>query len=263
MTDTWGAFELPPSAYAHRFRVLPPDVLADPRFGEAQREPVPWLPFAPGRPTVATVARPPHGWLGFVPRMMHRLGGIYSPLAVALLSLLWAVVSTSTFAGLGFLATYARVGPGGHLKFFSYAVDTWGAWVGLALYALVDTVVGTVNNNIIGAWVTSDVQNHQQLTLHESHFEARMIRRIWVTVQWSSWLFRIQLGFTQLDFVVLMWLGELITTEFIQEFQLRHKRFSVREPAPHGDATAGAHAAPPPLAMEDHDRAHLLRRHER
>lgn len=110
------------------------------------------------------------------------------------------------------LKDFYKFGPSENLVILGLVIDSYALYAGVICYTLFNTISRTLNNQIVYPWITlvihdTTVPKHDlsQLYMHE-------ITQASTIYTYIDWFIAINLVFSQLDIILIEFIGELIIT---------------------------------------------------
>lgn len=143
--------------------------------------------------------------------------------AISVISV-WMIIVTCMMFAFGFTnSDFFKFGPNSSVKFFQTTIDTWGKWLCVVIYTIINQIIQTYGLETITPWMLNEVQNKRVHTLQESPARTQIVIQIWYIYMWSGRIFGIQIMLTQIDFLFVVLLSDLIATFATTQLYIRQK----------------------------------------
>jgi hypothetical protein len=140
------------------------------------------------------------------------------------LLMLWLVGSVFMLQTLDLMhSDFMTMGPSPHTKFMTLSIDTWHKWALLASATFANTCVSDFMSDAIVPWIMNTVQDHKTKYLPYSKFTCYLISQLWNVYCGIMSIFAIGLMTSQIDFLLVRMLADLITSTFTTYKFMRHK----------------------------------------
>ena len=118
-----------------------------------------------------------------------------------------------------------RFGPHDDLYIIGICINTYEKYIIMVLYLIINTCFRNMNHNIIGPWITLNIQDNTEQgkiikkTIHKLNaFEITNINTIYY---WFDWFIYIHLLLAQIDIVLIEVGADLLTTNTITWWYLK------------------------------------------
>ena len=118
-----------------------------------------------------------------------------------------------------------RFGPHDDLFIIGICIDTYEKYFALVIYCSVNTCFRNMSHNIIGSWITLNVQDNTKegrtakMTLNR--WNAYEITNIYTIYYWFDWFIYIHLLLAQIDIVIIEVLADLATNAAVTTWYLK------------------------------------------
>jgi hypothetical protein len=144
-------------------------------------------------------------------------------LSISLL-MVWLVGSVFMLQTLDLMhSDFMTMGPSPHTKFMTLSIDTWHKWGLLAGATFANTCMSDFMSDAIVPWIMNTVQDHKTKYLPYSKFTCYAISQLWNVYCSIMSIFAIGLMTSQIDFLLIRMLADLITSTFTTYKFMRHK----------------------------------------
>jgi len=118
---------------------------------------------------------------------------------------------------------FMTFGPSTHTKFMTISIDTWHKWGLLVTATFTNTCVADFMSDAIAPWLQNTIQDHKTKYLPYSKFTCYTISQLWTVYCGIMSIFAISLITSQIDFLLIRMLADLITSTFTTYKFMRHK----------------------------------------
>jgi hypothetical protein len=144
-------------------------------------------------------------------------------LSISLL-MVWLVGSVFLLQTLDLMhSDFMTLGPSAHSRFMTLSIDTWHKWAIMATATFANTCVSDFMSDAIMPWIQNTVQDHKTKYLPYNKFTCYMISQLWNVYCGIMSIFSISLMTSQIDFLLIRMLADLITSTFTTYKFMRHK----------------------------------------
>ena len=127
----------------------------------------------------------------------------------------WMFTSVTIFWWLGaFHVQFMTFGPSNKTVFMGLVIDNWTKWLFLATFSFCNTCVNEFLGSALGPWFTNTVQDQKCQTLPYSKFTCLAIAQIFTIYEHVMSVFGIFLMFSQIDFMLLRMLADLLVNQY-------------------------------------------------
>ena len=147
-------------------------------------------------------------------------------LAVCVL-MLWLVVVMTLFKDIGLLDTsFMTFGPSSTAKFMGVVLDTWYKWGMVAWFTLVNTSVNDFMSDAISPWILNTITDHKSKYIPYPRYVCLLISQMWSIYCNLMSVFGMFLAMTQIDFVLIRMLADLMVNTYTNLKFMRNKEYS-------------------------------------
>lgn len=161
----------------------------------------------------------------FVMRLMDRIFDD-KRLAVSML-MMWLIIVMSIFKDIGLLDTsFMTFGPTETAKFMGVVLDTWYKWGMVAGFTLVNTSVNDFMSDAISPWILNTITDHKSKYIPYPKYICLGISQLWSIYCNLMSVFGMFLAMTQIDFVLIRMLADLIVNTYTNLKFMRFKEYS-------------------------------------
>jgi len=156
---------------------------------------------------------------------MRCLDAIFDDKRTAItLLMLWMVGVIFLFQSLDLMhSDFMTLGPSTHTKFMTLNIDTWHKWGLLVSATFANTCVSDFMSDAIAPWLQNTIQDHKTKYLPYSKFTCYTISQLWTIYCSVMTIFAISLITSQIDFLLIRMLADLMTSTFTTYKFMRHK----------------------------------------
>lgn len=119
----------------------------------------------------------------------------------------WMASVFSLFGQLKILSKpFLHFGPSEHLFILETSISTWGQWIGIMLYVILDQFVCTYGQNNIPLSVDELCRyiGKRSKYTRPRIVQVFIIQTIWIVYYWLHWILQVHLAFSQIDFLLMM-----------------------------------------------------------
>jgi hypothetical protein len=139
--------------------------------------------------------------------------------------MIWLCFIVTILQGLGLMhSTFMTFGPSPHSKFMAVNIDTWNKWFLLTCATFASTCVSDFFSDAIVPWIQNTVQDHKTTYLPYSKFTCYMISQLWTVYCAIMSIFAISLMTSQIDFLIIRLMADLLTNTFTTFKFMRNKK---------------------------------------
>ncbi len=151
---------------------------------------------------------------------------IKNPFFATNILLIWMllVVCIMNIVGL-FKSTFFSFGPNDGLVFIELKIDTWTKWSMLFLYNIFDNLIWGWAKEIILPYMMNTVKDHKNTEIDVSKFKIFYMTNSYEVLEFVRFIINIWMMFSQIDLVISMFIGEIISTNITTSIYLKNKKF--------------------------------------
>lgn len=152
------------------------------------------------------------------------------PRTPTVIILLWMIIVTIVTIAIGFTdSVFFSWGPNNNISFFKTPIDTWGKYVAIIIYTVINQAIQTYGLETISPWMINVVENRKETRLPFGENQSLFVIVVWYTYLWSGRIIGIQLMLTQFDLLLVILASDLITTVTITKWYMKDKSARRRE----------------------------------
>ena len=161
---------------------------------------------------------------------MSCLDFIFDDKRVAIFCLMiWLTIVLSAFAGIDlFHADFMHFGPSKNTKLMTMTIDTWNEWCLVAVASFASTCVNDFTGDSIVPWIQNTIQDHKTRYLPYSKPTCFAIVQLWAIYCNIMSIFSVSLLMSQIDFLLILLVADLIVNTFTTFKFLRAKEVNKR-----------------------------------
>lgn len=138
----------------------------------------------------------------------------------------WMVIILIIFGVMGvFRADFFKVGPSKTLHFMSVNVDTWAEWWLLATFCFIDSMVKTFGHDSIVIWSIHTLCDPKCLELPYPKWICLAVVEMYYVYIYVSGVFKFFISLSQIDFVVINHLSDLLMKAFTYTSYFKGKKY--------------------------------------
>lgn len=128
--------------------------------------------------------------------------------------MLWIGISVGFYDELGAFdeLDFLTLGPSNHTKFMGATLDSWPKWGYVACFSLMNTCVNEFVNDALVPWIQNTIQDHKTRSLPYGKMTCITINIIFTVYTQVTMLFAMFLYMSQIDFLLLRILGDILVT---------------------------------------------------
>ena len=128
----------------------------------------------------------------------------------------WLIATCIIFSSLGaFHMQFMTLGPSAHTVFMGMVIDDWYKWCALSTFSFLNTGVNEFLDSALSPWFLNTVQDHKTKFLPYSKLTCLVITQVFTVYSHIMSVFWIFLFFSQLDFLLIRLLADLIVTHYV------------------------------------------------
>lgn len=140
------------------------------------------------------------------------------------LVVVWTTVIIVTMNSMGiFHSEFMTMGPSDHTKFMTMPIDNWNRWGVLVGAIFANTAVADFMSDAIVPWLQNTVQDHKTKYLPYSKLTCYCILQSWAIYCNVMNIFSVGLMMSQIDFICVRLLADLVVNTFTCFKFMRHK----------------------------------------
>jgi len=139
--------------------------------------------------------------------------------------LVWTVVSSVVFCAIMLEdnSPFLNFGPSSRTVLFGVKLNTWGVWWCVAIYTCVSTAVAAYASDSIVPWITNTVQDHKTRYIPYHKWTCWAIIQIFTCYAVIMSVIGLFVALSQVDFMVIRLLADLIVNHYTTFFFLKGK----------------------------------------
>lgn len=139
----------------------------------------------------------------------------------------WMCIVLVIFYEIGILQTnWMSVGPSDRTVFMGMQINTWYRYSLVSLFTLVSTCVNDFMSDAISPWIINTITDHKNKYIPYSKLTCIAISQFWSVYCNIMGIFNIFLSMTQIDFVLLRTVADVLMSCYTNMKFLRHKTFN-------------------------------------
>jgi len=150
-------------------------------------------------------------------------------LCIALL-ILWLIIVLLLFWDIGlFKGRYMGMGPSEDTIFMHIVLDTWYKWGLVASFTAVNTCINDFMSDAISPWLLNTVTDHKTRYIQYPKYQCLAISQLWSFYCGIMGVIGLMISLTQIDFVLIRLVCDLIVNLYTNYKFLRHKIYDVQK----------------------------------
>ena len=118
---------------------------------------------------------------------------------------------------------FLNFGPSARTELFGVQLDTWWEWWAVAIYTFTSTAIAAFATDSVVPWITNTVQDHKNKYLPYSKMTCWVIIQVFTFYAVTQSVIGLFVALTQVDFLVIRMLADMIVNHFTTFWFLRHK----------------------------------------
>jgi hypothetical protein len=136
----------------------------------------------------------------------------------------WMCLSCTIFYQLGaFHMHFMTFGPSDKTVFMGMVIDTWNKWYCLAGFSFLNTSTNEFLSNALMPWFQNTIQDHKSKYLPYSQSTCMTIILLYDLYTHVMSIFGIYLLFSQIDFLIIQCIADMIITVLTTKWFMQHK----------------------------------------
>ena len=149
-------------------------------------------------------------------------------IAITLL-MIWLLIVLCAFQSIDlFHADFMHFGPSSNTKLMTMTIDTWNEWTLVAVASFASTCVNDFTGDSIVPWIQNTIQDHKTRYLPYSKVVCYTIVQLWAIYCNIMSIFSVSLLMSQIDFLLIRLVADLIVNTFTTFKFLRTKEVNKR-----------------------------------
>jgi len=142
---------------------------------------------------------------------------------------LWTVLCCAVFLHIMFLdgSAFLVVGPNKQTRLFNVPLDTWPKWWCVAVYTFVSTCIAAFASDSVAPFIVNTVQDHKTRYIPYTKTTCLIIIQVWTTYAVIMGTIGLFVALTQIDFLVIRLVADLIINFVTTTYFLHDKVFDV------------------------------------
>jgi hypothetical protein len=141
----------------------------------------------------------------------------------------WLVIVLLAFKSIGLFTTdFMRFGPSETTKIMTLTINSWHEWWMVACASFLSTCINDFFSDSLGPFFINTIQDHKTRYLPYSKTTCYIILQLWSTYCCLMSIFSIGLLMSQIDFLLIRLLADLIVNSFTTFKFLKFKEYNRR-----------------------------------
>jgi len=138
----------------------------------------------------------------------------------------WLVLVLVVFEDIGLMKTnFMTIGPSQTTLFMGVILNTWYKWGLVAAFTFINTSVNDFMSDAISPWILNTITDHKTRYIPYPHWMCLVITQVWSMYCNIMGVFSIFLAMSQIDFVLIRMVADLIVNTYTTKKFLRNKQF--------------------------------------
>ena len=143
--------------------------------------------------------------------------------------MIWLAIVLCAFQSIDlFHADFMHFGPSPNTKLMTMTIDTWNEWTLVAVARFASTCVNDFTGDSIVPWIQNTIQDHKTRYLPYSKVVCYTIVQLWAIYCNIMSIFSVSLLMSQIDFLLIRLVADLIVNTFTTFKFLRTKEVNKR-----------------------------------
>jgi hypothetical protein len=141
----------------------------------------------------------------------------------------WLVMVLVAFQSIGlFHSDFMRFGPSATTRIMTITIDTWHEWWLVAGASFLSTCMNDFFSDALSPFFINTIQDHKTKYLPYSKITCYVILQLWSTYCCLMSIFSIGLLMSQIDFLLIRMVADLLVNSFTTFKFLKNKEFNKR-----------------------------------
>lgn len=119
---------------------------------------------------------------------------------------------------------FYRIGPHDQFIIIGFVIDTWWKYTLLVMYSLCNTIVRTVQHEVLSPWLVNNIQDLDRAILPETAKYAYQVASINTLYQWVDWLLYMNILLSQIDMVLVEMCMNLIASNATTYLYIKYNK---------------------------------------
>jgi hypothetical protein len=143
--------------------------------------------------------------------------------------IIWLIVVLTAFQSIGlFHSDFMRFGPSPTTKIMTITIDNWHEWWLVAGASFWSTCMNDFFSDALGPFFINTIQDHKTKYLPYSKLTCYIILQLWSTYCCLMSIFSVGLLMSQIDFLLIRLVADLLVNSFTTFKFLKNKEFNRR-----------------------------------
>lgn len=150
------------------------------------------------------------------------------PIIISRILIVWSSIIMISFT---FHPNYSflKFGPNDHLIIFDIHINTMPKYYGIICISIVNSILRTLNTNILNSWIVNNVQDHTYNLKHSYAYEISITHSLYV---WIDFFMYMNIILNQIDLFMIELLSELVSTVIITRYYLEAPKIPLKSQFP-------------------------------
>ena len=142
----------------------------------------------------------------------------------------WTILCVSVFLQIMIAdgSAFLMVGPNMKTRLFNVPLDTWPKWWCVAVYTFVSTCIAAFASDSVAPFILNTVQDHKTRYIPYSKTVCLVIIQVWTTYAVIMGTIGLFVAFTQIDFLIIRLVADLIVNCVTTAYFLTDKVFDMQ-----------------------------------
>lgn len=148
-------------------------------------------------------------------------GQIATCLSIWIVSIIGSII----YLGKEKVIIFLNFGPNENVKFIGIVVDDWTKWGSLMVFTMVTQTLKMLADEIISPWIINTIMDDKCKVYHSiSYYKSQFICQTYYLFSAMVKFFQISISITQLDFVLVYVLTDIIISVYTTHMYLQSKK---------------------------------------
>lgn len=140
--------------------------------------------------------------------------------------MIWLSIVLIVFKDIGLLDTkFMNLGPSESTVFMGVALNSWYKWGLVAAFTFINTSVNDFVSDALSPWILNTITDHKTRFIPYSKLVCLLITQLWSIYCNIMSVFGIFLAMSQIDFVLIRMVADLIVNAYTTTKFMRNKTF--------------------------------------
>jgi len=124
---------------------------------------------------------------------------------------------------------FYKVGPHENFVIMGFVINTWWKYTLLVVYSLCNTIIRTIQHEVLSPWLVNNIQDLERQILPEISKHAYEVTSINTLYQWVDWLLYMNILLSQIDMVIVEMTMNVIASNTTTYLYIKYNKKSNNE----------------------------------